>query len=42
MLSSHPDRKALVPLIGLETGSVRLARQIMPSRRGGLNAAQPP
>jgi radical SAM superfamily enzyme YgiQ (UPF0313 family) len=32
MLSTHPDRKALVPLIGLETGSVRLAKQIMPSK----------
>jgi radical SAM superfamily enzyme YgiQ (UPF0313 family) len=32
ILSSHPKRKALVPLIGLETGSVRMARQIMPSK----------
>jgi radical SAM superfamily enzyme YgiQ (UPF0313 family) len=32
LLSSHPDKKVLVPLIGLETGSVRLARQIMPSK----------
>jgi radical SAM superfamily enzyme YgiQ (UPF0313 family) len=31
-LSTHPKKKALVPLIGLETGSVRLARQIMPSK----------
>jgi hypothetical protein len=31
-LSSHPQRKALVPLIGLETGSVSMARQIMPSK----------
>jgi hypothetical protein len=31
-LSTHPDHKALVPLIGLETGSVRMARQIMPSK----------
>jgi radical SAM superfamily enzyme YgiQ (UPF0313 family) len=31
-LSTHPDAKALVPLIGLETGSVRMARQIMPSK----------
>jgi radical SAM superfamily enzyme YgiQ (UPF0313 family) len=31
-LSTHPRRKALVPLIGLETGSVRLAKQIMPSK----------
>ena len=32
MLSSHPEKKALVPLIGLETGSVRMAQQIMPSK----------
>jgi hypothetical protein len=32
MLSSHPEGKVLVPLIGLETGSVRLAKQIMPSK----------
>jgi hypothetical protein len=31
-LSSHPKSKALVPLVGLETGSVRLAKQIMPSK----------
>jgi radical SAM superfamily enzyme YgiQ (UPF0313 family) len=31
-LSSHPRHKALVPLIGLETGSVRLAKTIMPSK----------
>jgi radical SAM superfamily enzyme YgiQ (UPF0313 family) len=31
-LSSHRDHRALVPLIGLETGSVRLAKQIMPSK----------
>ena len=31
-LSSHPKKKALVPLIGLETGSVRLAKQVMPSK----------
>jgi radical SAM superfamily enzyme YgiQ (UPF0313 family) len=31
-LSTHPRHKALVPLIGLETGSVRMARQIMPSK----------
>ena len=29
LLSSHPKKKALVPLIGLETGSVRMAKQIM-------------
>lgn len=28
-LSSHPDAKALAPLIGLETGSVRMAKKIM-------------
>ena len=32
LLSSHPQKKALVPLIGLETGSVRMAKQIMPSK----------
>jgi radical SAM superfamily enzyme YgiQ (UPF0313 family) len=32
VLSSHPEKRALVPLIGLETGSVRLGRQIMPSK----------
>ncbi len=32
LLSTHPERRALVPLIGLETGSVRMARQIMPSK----------
>jgi hypothetical protein len=32
LLSNHPQKKALVPLIGLETGSVRMARQIMPSK----------
>ena len=31
-LSSHPKGKALVPLIGLETGSTQLARRIMPSK----------
>jgi hypothetical protein len=31
-LSSHPQKKALSPLIGLETGSVRMARKIMPSK----------
>jgi hypothetical protein len=31
-LSSHREHKALVPLIGLETGSVRMAKQIMPSK----------
>ncbi len=32
LLSTHPERRALVPLIGLETGSVRLGKQIMPSK----------
>jgi len=32
LLSSHPKKKALCPLIGLETGSVRMAKQIMPSK----------
>src|SRR5580765_1880290 len=32
MLSTHPQKKALVPLIGLEIGSVRMAKQIMPSK----------
>jgi len=31
-LSSHPDKKALAPLIGLETGSVSMAKKIMPSK----------
>lgn len=31
-VSSHPQKKALVPLIGLETGSVRMAKQVMPSK----------
>jgi hypothetical protein len=28
-VSTHPDGRALAPLIGIETGSVRMARQIM-------------
>jgi radical SAM superfamily enzyme YgiQ (UPF0313 family) len=32
LLSSHPQKKALTPLIGLETGSVRLAKKVMPSK----------
>lgn len=32
VLSHHPQKKALTPLIGLETGSVRMAKQIMPSK----------
>lgn len=31
-LSSHPQKKVLSPLIGLETGSVRTAKQIMPGK----------
>ena len=31
-LSTHPEKKALAPLIGLETGSVRMAKQIMASK----------
>ncbi len=31
-VSSHPDGKALVSLIGLETGSVRMAKKVMPSK----------
>jgi len=31
-LSTHPERRALSPLIGLETGSVRMAKKIMPSK----------
>ncbi len=32
MLSTHPQKKILSPLIGLETGSVSLAKKIMPSK----------
>jgi hypothetical protein len=32
LLSTHPKKKALSPLIGLETGSVAMARKIMPSK----------
>ena len=31
-ISHHPQKKALAPLIGLETGSVRIAKRIMPSK----------
>ncbi len=31
-LSSHPEKKALAPLIGLETGSVAMAKKIMPGK----------
>src|SRR6185503_4710577 len=32
ILSTHPEKRALVPLIGLETGSIRVAKQVMPSK----------
>jgi hypothetical protein len=32
MFSTHPKKKILAPLIGLETGSVRMAKQVMPSK----------
>jgi hypothetical protein len=32
MVSSHPEGRVLSPLIGLETGSVRIAKKIMPSK----------
>jgi radical SAM superfamily enzyme YgiQ (UPF0313 family) len=32
LVSTHPRKKVLSPLIGLETGSVRMARQIMPGK----------
>jgi radical SAM superfamily enzyme YgiQ (UPF0313 family) len=31
-LSTHPKKKSISPLIGLETGSVRMAKKIMPSK----------
>ncbi len=31
-VSGHPQKKVLVPLAGLETGSVRLAKKLMPSK----------
>jgi hypothetical protein len=31
-LSTHPEKRALSPLIGLETGSVRIAKKIMPGK----------
>jgi len=31
-LSSHPQKKGLTPLIGLETGSSRMAKQVMPAK----------
>jgi hypothetical protein len=32
LLSTHPEKRALTPLIGLETGSIRMARQVMPGK----------
>ena len=32
LLSTHPKKKALTPLIGLETGSTRMAKMIMPGK----------
>jgi radical SAM superfamily enzyme YgiQ (UPF0313 family) len=31
-VSTHPERRILSPLVGLETGSVRMARQVMPGK----------
>ena len=31
-LSSHPKKKALIPLLGLETASIKMAKKIMPSK----------
>ena len=31
-LSSHPEKKALAPLIGLETGSIPMAKKVMASK----------
>ncbi|HLV02833.1 MAG TPA: radical SAM protein [Acidobacteriota bacterium] len=31
-VSTHPEKKALVPLIGLETGSVQMAKRVMPAK----------
>ncbi len=31
-VSTHPEKRMLSPLIGVETGSVRMARQIMPGK----------
>lgn len=36
-LSTHPEKKALVPLIGLETGSVRMAKKVMPAKAVPFN-----
>jgi hypothetical protein len=32
VVSTHPDGRILSPLIGMETGSVRMAKQIMPGK----------
>ncbi len=32
LVSHHPQKKSLTPLIGLETGSIRMAKKIMPSK----------
>jgi len=31
-LSSHPEKRGLAPLIGLETGSVQMAKKVMPAK----------
>lgn len=31
-LSTHPEKKALAPLIGLETGSIKMAKKVMPTK----------
>jgi hypothetical protein len=31
-LSTHPEKKALAPLIGLETGSIKMAKKVMASK----------
>jgi hypothetical protein len=36
-LSTHPKKKALVPLIGLETGSIRMAKKVMPAKAVPFN-----
>jgi len=36
-LSSHPKKKALAPLIGLETGSVKMAKKVMPGKGAPFN-----
>src|SRR4029434_3492760 len=39
-VSTHPEGRTLNPLIGLETGSVRMARKIMAGKITALYAAQ--